>query len=109
MSLVVGAGSTSVGVTPNSPPNLAAYSATDLATVQQGQPAMVTNYADSTVDHFDLFSFYYGCSSSTQGSAAALPAACVITVKGYADDAATNLVASQSRDPDTANEGYVEQ
>lgn len=83
-------------VVPNSPPNVAAYSALDLATVQQGQPSMMTNYADSTVDHFDLKSFYYGCSSASQASVAAVPVSCTVTIKGYADDAARQLVATQS-------------
>lgn len=54
-------------VVPNSPPNVAAYSALDLVTVQQGQPSMMTNYADSTIDNFDLKSIYYGWLSCYSG------------------------------------------
>lgn len=82
-------------VVPNSPPNVAAYAATDIVTIQQGQPSMMTNYADSTIDHFDLKSFYYGCSASTQASVAAVPTSCTVTIKGYADDGAQKLVATQ--------------
>jgi hypothetical protein len=83
-------------VVPNSPSNVAAYSATDLATLQQGQPAMTTNYGDSTIDHFDLYSFYYGCALSAQASVLGVPQSCTISIKGYADDQATKLVAEQS-------------
>ena len=89
-------------VVPNSPPNVAAYSALDVVTVTQGQPAMTVNYADSTVDHFSLKSFYYGCSSATQVSIAAKPLSCTISIKGYADDKATQLLASQSFDFEVA-------
>ncbi|KAF3046784.1 hypothetical protein E8E11_009308 [Didymella keratinophila] len=85
-------------VVPNSPPNVAAFSALDVATVTQGQPAMTVNYADSTIDHFSLKSFYYGCSSASQASVAALPVSCTVSIKGYADDKATQLIASQSFD-----------
>jgi len=85
-------------VVPNSPPNVAAFSALDVATVTQGQPAMTVNYADSTIDHFSRKSFCYGCSSATQASVAALPVSCTVSIKGYADDKATQLVASQSFD-----------
>ncbi|KAF9701116.1 hypothetical protein EKO04_001165 [Ascochyta lentis] len=83
-------------VAPNSPGNYAAYSALDVATVTQGQPSMMANYPDSTIDHFDLKSFYYGCSAATQASVAGLPLSCTITIKGYADDKAQKLVATQS-------------
>lgn len=83
-------------VVPNSPPNVAAYSAPDLATVEQGQPSMMTNYADSTIDHLDLTSFYYGCVLSTQASVAAVPVSCTVSINGYTDDEAQQLVATQS-------------
>ncbi|KAF1938020.1 hypothetical protein EJ02DRAFT_475098, partial [Clathrospora elynae] len=50
----------------NSPPNRAAFAALNVVTIEQGTPAMTVNYADSTMDHFDLLSFYYGCTLSTE-------------------------------------------
>lgn len=82
-------------VTPNSPPNTAAYSALDLATIQQGQPSMLAKYSASTIEYFDLHEFYYGCTVATQISVAAVPIACTVTVKGYADAAGKKLVTSQ--------------
>jgi hypothetical protein len=84
-----------VGVTPNSKPNYAAFSALDTATVMQGQASMMTNYDDSTVDHLDLKSFYYGCAAASEASILGLPTRCDITIKGYADDAGTQLVAEE--------------
>lgn len=49
----------------------------------------------SNIDHFDLNSFYYGCALSTAVSVLGVPTTCTISVKGYADDAGTQLVASQ--------------
>jgi hypothetical protein len=82
-------------VTPNSPPNYAAFSALDTGTVIQGRPSMMTNYDDSTVDHFDLESFYYGCAVASQASIVGVPFSCDITIKGYADDAGTQQVAEE--------------
>jgi hypothetical protein len=97
MSLVETSGlSSALGIVVNSPLNCAAYSKLDVATLTQGQPSMMTNYQDSTVDHLDLKSFYYGCAVASQLSLTGLPAACTVTVKGYADDKATKLVAQQS-------------
>ncbi|KAJ4367705.1 hypothetical protein N0V86_009826 [Didymella sp. IMI 355093] len=99
MSLVQTGGLQNVAIVePNSPPNYAAFSAADVATLTQGQPAMTVNYADSTIDHFSLHSFYYGCSAATQASVAGVPLSCTVTIKGYADDQAQQLVASQSFD-----------
>ncbi|KAJ4345088.1 hypothetical protein N0V95_005935 [Ascochyta clinopodiicola] len=83
-------------VVPNTPGNYAAYSTLDAATITQGQPSMMANYADSTIDHFDLKSFYYGCAAAAQVSVAGLPLSCTISIKGYADDKAQQLVATQS-------------
>ncbi|KAF2028332.1 hypothetical protein EK21DRAFT_90750 [Setomelanomma holmii] len=97
MSLVQTGGVQNVAfVEPNSPPNCAAYSKLDLATVQQGQPSMTTNYADSTIDHFDLHSFYFGCALGTQASVLGVPQSCTVSIKGYEDDQATKLVTEQS-------------
>ncbi|KAF1945090.1 hypothetical protein EJ02DRAFT_370332 [Clathrospora elynae] len=81
---------------PNSPPNLAGFSSTNLVTIQQGTPAMTVNYADSTIDSFDLYSFYYGCTLNTQASLLGVPTSCNITVTGYADDQATNQLAKKT-------------
>jgi hypothetical protein len=86
----------SVGVTPNSRPNYAAFSALATATITEGQPSMMTNYEDSTIDHFDLQSFYYGCVVASQASIIGVPVSCTVSIKGYTDDAAQHLVASQS-------------
>lgn len=97
MSLVQTPGTTGTpGVQSNSPPNYAAYSALDLATVEQGQPSMRVNYADSTIDHFDLKSFYYGCVVASQVSLLGIPTACTITVTAYSDADGANQVATQS-------------
>jgi hypothetical protein len=97
MSLAQTSGLTNVlGVVPNSPPNVAAFSALDLSTLTQGQASMRTNYADSNIDHFDLKYFYYGCTVAAQVSVVGVPKSCTITIKGYTDDNRSNLVASQS-------------
>lgn len=59
---------------------------------------MTVNYADSTVDHFDLKSFYYGCALGSEESVAGVPSPCTITVRGYSDDDGEDLVATQSFD-----------
>jgi hypothetical protein len=97
MSLVETTGLTSIaGVVANSPLNYAAYSKLDLVTLTQGQPSMMTNYEDSTIDHLDLKSFYYGCALGSEASVAGVPTACTVSIKGYADDKGTKLVAQQS-------------
>ncbi|KAK3080511.1 hypothetical protein LTS18_000649 [Coniosporium uncinatum] len=84
MSLVntVSVAGANPGVFPNSPSNYAAYSVGDAATVLQGQPAMTVNYQDSTVDHFDLRSFYFGCAAGLQNGAVSLPLTCTVTATG---------------------------
>ena len=57
---------------------------------------MTTTYADSTIDHFDLKSFYYGCSLGTQASVLGVPQSCTVSIKGYKDELAQELVAEQS-------------
>ncbi|KAF2674293.1 hypothetical protein BT63DRAFT_6662 [Microthyrium microscopicum] len=73
------------GVIPNTQNNMAAFSALDTATVLEGTAAMTTVYPDSTIDHFDLYSFYYACSSATQTSLLGLPLSCTITASAYTD------------------------
>jgi hypothetical protein len=97
MSLVETGGVQNVAIiSPNSPSNYAAFSALDAATVTQGQPSMTANYPDSTIDHVDLKSFYYACALASQASIVRVPQACTISIKGYADDNAQKLVATQS-------------
>jgi len=98
MSLVETINPLVTGVVANSPLNYAAFSTLDVATVQQGQPAMTVNYADSTVDHFDLKSFYYGCALGSEASVAGVPLPCTITVRGYSDYNGEDLVATQNFD-----------
>ncbi|KAF2818889.1 hypothetical protein CC86DRAFT_151947 [Ophiobolus disseminans] len=97
MSLVQTGGLQNIAIVkPNSPSNYAAYSALDVATVAQGQPSMTVTYADSTIDRFDLHSFFYGCALGTQVSVLGVPQSCTISIKGYKDELARELVAEQS-------------
>jgi hypothetical protein len=97
MSLVETGGIQNIAIiSANSPSNYAAFSALDTATATQGQPSMMANYPDSTIDHFDLKSFYYACALASQASVVGVPQACTITIKGYADDNAQKLMATQS-------------
>jgi len=43
---------------------------------------MTVNYQDSTVDHFDLRSFYFGCAAGLQNGAVSLPLTCTVTATG---------------------------
>lgn len=104
MSLVKTNDLTSIaGIKANSPPNYAAFSTLDVATLTQGQPAMSVNYADSAIDHFDLKSFYYGCAVGTQLTVIGVPTSCKITITGYSDIAATQKVAEQTFEFKTGN------
>jgi hypothetical protein len=84
------------GVIPQSPANAAVFSNTDVPTLLQGGAAMITTYDDSTVDHFDMKSFYYGCVLATKASIASVPISCTITIKGYYDNEATQLAGQQN-------------
>ena len=42
---------------------------------------MTTLYQDSTVDYFDLESFFFGCVSGLENSQAARPAGCTVIAK----------------------------
>jgi len=57
---------------------------------------MAVNYPDSTIASFDLGYFYYGCALPLPLSVLSLPSSCTITIKGYSDDAATQLVGQQT-------------
>jgi hypothetical protein len=68
MSLVETGGIQNIAIiSANSPSNYAAFSALDTATATQGQPSMMANYPDSTIDHFDLKSFASFRRGSTSG------------------------------------------
>lgn len=84
------------GVKPNTPSNYASYSKTGVATLKEGQPSMTTEYQDSTIDHLDLDSFYYGCVLSTKVSLFGKPKACTVSIEGYADGEGKKLVEKQS-------------
>lgn len=57
---------------------------------------MTVNYAESTIDSFDLTSFFYGCTVAAQVSVVGLPRTCTITIKGYFNDAATQLAGTHT-------------
>lgn len=87
------------GIVVNSPLNCAAYGAGDTATITQGTPSMTVNYADSTIDHFDLKSFYFACAVGAEASAAGAPLACKVTVTGKAKDGSVKAKQSFSFAP----------
>ena len=68
---------------PNSPPNFAAFSPKNAATMLQGTPEMTTVYDDSTVTSLTLHSFFYGCSLGTEQSLVSVPLSCNITITGF--------------------------
>lgn len=49
----------------------------------QGTPTLTTYYPGSTIDSFDLESFYFGCVVQLGQGAAALPQACNVQITGY--------------------------
>ena len=71
------------GVLPQSPPVLIGYGTLDAATVEQGTPALTVIYQDTTVDHFDFNSFFFGCALDTVEGAASAPQTCTVTVTGF--------------------------
>ena len=84
MSLVETLGTSALpGLTPNSEPNLAAFSPKNVATLLQGTPEMTTVYDDSTVKSLTLDSFFYGCALGAEESLVSLPLSCSITVTGF--------------------------
>lgn len=95
MSLVSAPINNAPGLLFNTPSNAAAFSKGDVATVLQGQPSMTVNYPDSTIDHFDLKSFYYGCVVGSQESVVGVLQSCTVTIKGYSDFDGKNEVAEQ--------------
>ena len=81
------------GVVPNSPPNCAAFTFDDTATILQGTPEMTAVYDDSTVSNFTLGSFYYGCVLASEETEAGDPMDCTLTLSGF--NAGGKLVAKQ--------------
>jgi hypothetical protein len=63
---------------------------------------MTVNYADSTIDHFNLESFYYGCVTGLEESITAVVVSCTVTVTGKDMDG--NVINTQSF-PFTSNGG----
>jgi hypothetical protein len=43
---------------------------------------MTVNYADSTIDNFDLFSFYFGCATNLANDITQIVETCLVTVTG---------------------------
>lgn len=76
-------------VKPNTPNNLAAFGG-----ILGGGSASISSTGTS-IDHFDLNSFYFGCALGTVVSVAGVPASCTITVRGFTDDAGTQLAAQE--------------
>ena len=62
-----------------SPPNSIAYGNTTIPTVVEGQPSITTVYRDSTVDFFDLISFFFGCSLGLRNNEIAKPQECEVS------------------------------
>lgn len=82
MGLDMTAGSQNIGIVPRSPPNTAAFAVGDPATLEQGQPAMTTVYADSTIFAFDLHSFFFGLVTGLEASFVGVPVSGSLTVTG---------------------------
>ena len=62
-----------------SPPNSIAYGNTTIPTVVEGQPSITTVYGDSTVQFFDLLSFYFACALGLRNSVIAAPQKCEVS------------------------------
>ncbi|KAK3080523.1 hypothetical protein LTS18_000557 [Coniosporium uncinatum] len=73
------AGITAAGIVPQSSPNVALFAANTM--VLYGTPTLSTSGTSSKA--FDLNSFYFGCVVASEETAASLPAACTINIKGY--------------------------
>ena len=71
------------GIRPQSPNKFIAYSLLAFATIVQGQPAMNAAYPDSTIEYFDLKSFYFGTVVAAEQSAAAVPATATVTAECF--------------------------
>lgn len=61
VAVSIGVGGNPVaGILAQSPPNVIGYGALSQLDNLQGQPAMTVVYPDTTVQYFDLTSFYFG-------------------------------------------------
>ncbi|KAF2732146.1 hypothetical protein EJ04DRAFT_608865 [Polyplosphaeria fusca] len=87
---------TSSTLVPDSPNNAASFSP-DSSTLQL-QPGTTVDYPSSTVDAFDLRSFYYGCGAARSGDGSVVGATvnCTITVKGHVEVGGNKTVVQQS-------------
>jgi hypothetical protein len=85
-------------VTPQSAPNTASFSGLTVGSLLQGTglAAMTVNYLDSTIANFDLTSFFYGCTVAGTTTLIGAPRTCTITIRGYLDDAGTQLAGTQT-------------
>ncbi|TKA51589.1 hypothetical protein B0A55_12553, partial [Friedmanniomyces simplex] len=81
------------GVKPQSAPNVVAFDA--IAAATEGDPSILADFDDSTVDSFNLQSFYFGCVVANAETAASVPVDCSITITGYRNG---GEVASQDAD-----------
>ena len=93
------------GLVPASQPNFAAFAPGNTATILQGNAgaaSMTTVYPDSTFASFNLYDFFYGCTSSTEVSLTALAAACQIKVTGTGTDGKVKGSQTFSFNPGTA-------
>ncbi len=93
------------GVAPQSPNIDIAYGALDAITIAQGTPEMTTVYQDTTVDFFDLISFYFGCVIGLEQGQADAVESC--TVAATCVNPAGKTVATQSF-PFVSNGGLVQ-
>lgn len=64
---------------PHTAENVAAFSAN--TALLDGTPMISANYEESTIDHFNAHSWYYGCVVATEETAASSPVSCNITVR----------------------------
>ena len=67
------------GIRAQSPLNSIAYGNTTIPTTAEGQPSITTVYPDSTVQFFDLISFYFACALGLRNSVAAEPEKCEVS------------------------------
>lgn len=60
----------------------------------KGQPAITVNCPESQIAYFDLYYFYFACTTGTQISLTSLPVACNMTVQGYSPPPTVKRVAT---------------
>ncbi|KAL8688348.1 MAG: hypothetical protein Q9218_005722 [Villophora microphyllina] len=84
------------GIKPQSPNNAVAYGPLNTATDIQKRPAVTAVYQGSTINSFDLESFWYGCVSGLENDIANYPIPCEIFLEFI--DTSGNSVKKQSFD-----------